>query len=422
MKQRILIVENQNKQRDLLRSFVVKGFPEYSVQVKASSLESILEEADLNQFSAIIAGCDFGLDGTRQNATLTALRGHSANPNAAPVILVADSGSEFTAVQAMGSGAFDYLPAARLDRTLLLAALERAVAHRLENGTGDDGPVTVFGYDARQRLACTESGSVHVAYSAEHSREVVLKIVNRRRGSLFTDREFERLVDEFRLLSDISDPATAEVYDFRATPQLCYIAMEYFPSGHIGHSIRAGLEPADGLELIEEIAHALSIIHGAGIIHNDLKPGNVMRREDGSVALIDFGISRRYRSDLDEEDEEEEVWGTPYYMSPEQARGELTSERSDIYSLGVICFEVLTSEKPFTGKSKAAIVDQHLEGPVPVLPEPLEHYQPLIEQALAKDPSQRPASAREFVEFISRIREHSMPTGSTRNQAVAAIL
>lgn len=422
MKQRILIVEDQSKQRDLLRSFVVKGFPEYSVQVKAATLECVLEDVDLNQFSAIVAGCDFGIDGTRNNTTLTALRGHSANPNAAPVVLVANSGSEFTAVQAMNSGAFDYLPAARLDRTQLLAALERAVAHNHDHLSGDDGPVSVFGYDARQRLACTEAGSVHVAYSAEHSREVVLKIVNRRRGSLFTDREFERLVDEFRLLSDISDPATAEVYDFRATPQFCYIAMEYFPGGHIGHSIKAGLDPAQGLELIEEIAHALSIIHGAGIIHNDLKPGNVMRRDDGSVALIDFGISRRYRSDLDPDDEEEEVWGTPYYMSPEQAGGQPTSERSDIYSLGVICFEVLTGEKPFTGDSKAAIVEQHLTGSVPLLPEGLADYQPLIEQALAKDPNQRPASAREFVELISRIRELTHPGDSTTKQAVAAIL
>src|SRR4029077_12012201 len=126
--------------------------------------------------------------------------------------------------------------------------------------------------------------------------------------------------------------AVAEIYDFRVTSQYCYIAMEYFPLGHLGGKLTQPLGVADALCSGGESARALAIIHAAGIVHRDLKPGNIMLRDNGSVALIDFGISRSAHVNREGADGTEVITGTPYYMSPEQARGSSTDERTDIYA------------------------------------------------------------------------------------------
>jgi serine/threonine protein kinase len=156
-----------------------------------------------------------------------------------------------------------------------------------------------------------------------------------------------------------------------------------------------------------EIAHALAIIHAAGIVHRDLKPGNIMLRDNGSIALIDFGISHGLRREDDEAPGASAspagISGTPYYMSPEQARGEPTDERTDLYALGVILYQMLTGEKLYVGDTTQAILDQHSRAPLPRLAAHLGAHQPLLDRLLAKDVSARLANARELIEAIERI-------------------
>jgi serine/threonine protein kinase len=261
--------------------------------------------------------------------------------------------------------------------------------------------VRLFGYDIRRCLANRENVSVHVAFSAERGKEVVLKVLHRGRGALSRDQNFERFVSEFKLLYDINDPAVAEIYDFRVTSQYCYIAMEYFPLGHLGGTLARPLTPADALRNMAEIAHALSIIHAAGVVHRDLKPGNIMLRDNGTVALIDFGIS--HSTDINRPRHGDAITGTPYYMSPEQVRGEPTDERTDLYALGVILYHMLTGEKPYVGDTTDEILDQHREAPLPRLPRHLSEHQPLLERLLAKDVNQRLANARELIEAIEKV-------------------
>jgi serine/threonine protein kinase len=272
-------------------------------------------------------------------------------------------------------------------------------------GGGDrnvSGVLRLFGYDMRRCLAHRENVSVHVAFGAERGKEVVLKVLHRGRGSLSRDRNFERFVDEFKLLYDIDDPAVPEIYDFRVTSQYCYIAMEYFVLGHLGGKLVRAATPGEALENTKEIAHALSIIHGAGIVHRDLKPGNIMLRDNGTVALIDFGISRSAHVNRESADAAS-ISGTPYYMSPEQARGDPTDERTDIYALGVILYQMLTGEKAYTGDTPEAILEQHCHAPVPRVPRALALYQPLLDRMLAKDAAQRLANARELLEAIDTL-------------------
>jgi serine/threonine protein kinase len=264
------------------------------------------------------------------------------------------------------------------------------------------GALRLFGYDMRRCLATRENVSVHVAFSAERAKEVVLKVLHRGRGSLARDENFARFVDEFKTLYDIDDHAVAEIYDFRVTSQYCYIAMEYFPLGHLGGKLAQPLPSAEALRYTGEIAHALAIIHGAGVVHRDLKPGNIMLRDNGRVALIDFGIAHALRAEPGVSPAA--ISGTPYYMSPEQARGEPTDERADLYALGVILYQMLTGEKPYVGETTQAILDQHSHAPLPRLAAPLDTHQLLLDRLLAKDAASRLATARELIEAIERIR------------------
>jgi len=336
---------------------------------------------------------------------LAAVREIAADPRNPPIIILAAKGSEFTAVQAMRSGASDYIARKLMDREQVVAAINRVLSHRPGSGSDEGHELALFGYDIRACLARSDEGSVHVAYSAEQNREVVLKVLRRGRGSMSQDEQLQRFIREFTLLADIDDPSTAQIYDFRASPSYCFMAMEYFPTGHLGVRMQSPLPPDQALELIEEVAHGLQIIHAAGLVHLDLKPGNIMLREDGTIALIDFGISKSTTGGEESTVQPREgVIGTPYYMSPEQADGAQTDERSDLYAIGIILHEMLLGKKPFVGDSPTAILECHRTEPVPELPGELKDLQPLLDRLLAKDPEQRIGSARQLIETIESLR------------------
>ena len=135
------------------------------------------------------------------------------------------------------------------------------------------------------------------------------------------------------------------------------------------------------------------------MLHRDLKPGNIMLRKDGSIALIDFGLAKTAKLESEITDKGE-IFGTPYYMSPEQGHGNGVDERSDIYSLGVIFFEMLTGKKPFKADTAMGIIYKHAQAPVPLLPPRLAQYQALINMMLAKSPGNRLQSAAEIDEWL----------------------
>jgi len=166
--------------------------------------------------------------------------------------------------------------------------------------------------------------------------------------------------------------------------------------------MRERLEPIAALRYVRQMAAALGALHEVGVLHRDVKPGNLLLRQDGSVAFIDFGLARQLRLESDITGVGT-IFGTPHYMSPEQGHGSPLDERSDLYSLGVVLHEMLTGEKPYSAETPLAVIYMHANASIPRLPYSLAHLQPLLDGLLAKKPADRLASAAAIVATIDAL-------------------
>jgi len=216
------------------------------------------------------------------------------------------------------------------------------------------------------------------------------------------DMGLQRFLQEYALLAQIEHPNVARFFRQGFSVGNAYIAMEYFPQGDLRTRMRRPLDPGVALYYLRQIAAGLEAIHRAGIVHRDLKPDNVMVRQDGIVAITDFGIAKQVAM-LITDTGAGEVVGTPYYLSPEQALGRRVDARADLYSLGVMLFEMLTGTKPYHAQSAEELLRLHVEADVPALPPQFKRLQPVLDRLMAKDPDQRYASATELLDALEQL-------------------
>jgi CheY-like chemotaxis protein len=390
---------------------------------------------------------------------LTLLRRLREQPASPAVIALAEDGNELTAVRALQLGAVDYLPkrlltAERLSTAVLVALrrVERRVARRLASlanlsrnqaanadpavtaGPGAAGAApspegaaavpggsaeaagaaetaealqpagvaallaaanaeVIPGYTLRLKIGESEKAVVYLATSAHRGHNVALKVSKTLRDEAAGRQFLER---EYTAIMAVRSPLVVEIYDYGVHGGFEYLAMEYLPRGDLKARIQRGVSEAEALHYLVQVASALQVVHEAGLVHRDLKPANVMLRENDGVALIDFGLARS----LDGGSFSTHtgvLLGSPLYMSPEQALGEPLDARSDFYSLGVICYEMLTGQKPYTGGTAMEVLQQHVSSPLPTLPDNLSRYQPFLARLLAKGRGERFATAAEII-------------------------
>jgi serine/threonine protein kinase len=257
----------------------------------------------------------------------------------------------------------------------------------------------IKGYRFMRRLGSTEHSGVYLAERESTHLQVVLKVLRQVPGQGASIGTFDRFLQEYETIADMDHPNIVRIYDLGVSDDHAHIAMEYLAGGDLRQKIDNGIAERQAVQYLRQIASALSAIHEKGVLHRDLKPGNIMLRKDGSIALIDFGLAKTAKLESEITDKGE-IFGTPYYMSPEQGHGSAVDERSDIYSLGVIFYEMLTGKKPFRADTAMGIIYLHGNAPLPLLPTRFAQYQALLNMLLAKLPDDRLQSAAEVDEWL----------------------
>ncbi|MBT8093940.1 MAG: serine/threonine protein kinase [Gammaproteobacteria bacterium] len=257
----------------------------------------------------------------------------------------------------------------------------------------------IKGYRLIRRLSSTSHSGVYLAERESTHFQVVLKVLRQVPGHEDTVGAFDRFLQEYETIADIEHPHVVRIFDLGVSDDHAHIAMEYLDGGDLRGKIEKGIAERQAVQYLRQIASGLSAVHEKRVMHRDLKPGNIMLRKDGSIALIDFGLAKKAKLESEITDTGE-IFGTPYYMSPEQGHGSNVDARSDIYSLGVIFYEMLTGEKPFQADTAMGIIYQHANAPVPLLPERLAAHQALLNTMLAKEPEQRPQTATEIEAWL----------------------
>jgi serine/threonine protein kinase len=262
------------------------------------------------------------------------------------------------------------------------------------------GPVTIRGQRHVSDLASGGSSLVYLAESEKAGELVVLKVLGDSSDpGPEAQNIFERFLQEYELLLRVRHPNVVRIHEMGVADDHAYIAMEYFAAGDLRARMRDPMLPAQAIEYTAQIARALSAVHEIDILHRDLKPGNVMLRNDGSLALIDFGLAKHVfrSSDITAAGT---IFGTPYYISPEQGHGDPVDARSDLYSLGVILYEMLMQKRPYSSGSPMGIIYMHRNAPLPELTADLMRYEPLVHKLLAKEPKDRFQSAEELLNAL----------------------
>jgi DNA-binding response OmpR family regulator len=430
----LIVVDKDAKYAEWLRHHLGVLLPEANVQVMTPDQFDVARETlTYDECELVLLTASFGEHPDDPRAEgIVLLRSFRSRPNFPAVLALAEEGNELTAVRALQLGAVDYLPKRLLTPErlgtavrLALRRIERRAARRqakvaqsgehaqaspteAAESDGSSGEAAepiptdlVPGFRILSMIGESEKARVYLAVSDALGREIALKV-----SSITTDEAGGRhlLAREYEAVSGIRHPAVVELHDYGVHDGREFLAMEYFPRGDLKARMQIGITEREALRYVEHIAHALRIVHHAGILHRDLKPPNVMLRENDDVALIDFGLARNLEGGLNST-RTGVLRGSPYYMSPEQALGEELDARTDLYSLGIIFYEMLTGRKPFAGNSAIEVLQQHVNAPLPTLPERHAQHQPLIDRMLAKARDQRFSSAEEVIEAVGIARE-----------------
>jgi serine/threonine protein kinase len=276
--------------------------------------------------------------------------------------------------------------------------IQRAEVKRLADADAVLKAAGITGFTPVKPLGSGATANVCLCERGPDKQQVVLKIL-KGEGSGDSDL-LARFVQEYFAASSIDSPYVAKVFEHGFSESHAYIVMEYFPAGDLRARIARDRPSAEeSMIIVGSILAALTSVHASGIIHRDLKPANVMFRDDGTIALVDFGSARR-DADPVARTLAGVVIGTPYYLSPEQALGGTADERSDLYSVGVMFYELLTGQRMYAAGSLVALFEMHKTAPIPRLPEKVARHQRFLERLVAKKPEDRYRSAAEALEAL----------------------
>jgi serine/threonine-protein kinase PpkA len=258
------------------------------------------------------------------------------------------------------------------------------------------------GYRIDKEIGKGGMATVYLAVQESLERSVVLKILDRVQSSTADDM-IQRFIDEGRIVASMHHPNIVTIYDIGLAGDELYISMEYVHGGDLKKRMESHVPPNIALDIVAKIGSALASAHAHNVIHRDVKPANILFRDNDTPLLTDFGIAKQTDQETDLTSTGIFL-GSPNYVSPEQADGKKVDGRSDIYSLGCIFYEMLTGYKPYHSDSVIDIVIQHKTSPVPTLPEKFTIYQSLLNRMMAKNLDTRFANADDMLRSVKKLQ------------------
>lgn len=258
------------------------------------------------------------------------------------------------------------------------------------------------GYEIQRVLGSGGMATVYLALQKSLNRPVALKVMSE---SLTSDKSFaKRFLREGRIVASLTHPNIITVHAIDVVDSVPYLVMEYVEGGTLQERIERGMSVGEVLGVMKHVTRALGFAHERGIIHRDVKPGNILFHLNGRPLLSDFGIAKAVHDDFSAITKALTL-GTPDYMSPEQARGGSIDARTDQYALGGVLYKCLTGRKPFSGTSSVEIAVRHATDPIPQLEGDLAIIQPMLNRLMAKNPEDRYPDDRAILEHLRQLAE-----------------
>ena len=403
---RILIIDDDEDLRTLLAHYIRQQWPEAEID-QFDPLDRDMPDASFPLGSYDVVILDYMLG---RGDGLQWLAEFKKRADCPKILFLTGAGNEIIAVRAMKAGADDYQRKQELTRERLLTSLRDLTLDLVDKTLSPDLAARMEGQSLGARLRIPgirvlhligEGGTARV-YLASRERDDEPLVVKILRPEVTSDRQaLARFMEEYALVERIQSRHVARIFDHGTAEDHAYLVMEFFEGGDLNKRLASKpLPEIEALKLFRDLMFALGDIHEKGILHRDLKPQNLMFRNDGTLAIVDFGIAK----DIDAIDRTGagEILGTPRYMSPEQVQGRALDLRTDIYSAGVLLYQMLTGRHLFEGDTAVEVALQHLNTPAPALPATLSRYQRLIDKLVEKDRDARFRNADEVIGFLQR--------------------
>jgi CheY-like chemotaxis protein len=406
---RVLAIDDDESYRLLVAEMMRLAVPDAEVEAYDPARGFPGKDLDLGAFDLVLLDYRLGAENG-----LEWLRRFKQHEHCPAVVMLTGEGSESVVVQAIKAGADDYLPKEQLDRDQLKRIVADAMTAKglqskdetvqldsqaIASGNPQTG-VRIEGYRLVRDLGEGAVSRVYLVAPEAGGAPIAAKVL---REELIHDSDFlTRFLREYEIFGRIRSRHVGRIFSYGFSDNSAYILMEYIGGGDVRTYFAENyVNQGKTLSIFRQLLAALSDVHAAGVVHRDLKPHNVMFRDDGSLAMVDFGIARIVGEPSITQ--QGTLLGTPNYMSPEMVAGKPVDARSDLYSAGVLLYQILAKKPPFEADTPGELMQRHLHDAPPPLPRAQDEFQPLIDALLAKDPERRPASAGAALALIEEL-------------------
>jgi eukaryotic-like serine/threonine-protein kinase len=405
----VLVIEPDEQTVDLLHQCLAETTTEVRLTVHRVDSLGIPEVSfDWRKFDVVLLDYEMADVGSGAD-WLRVLR---TRPGLPPVVLLSRINKQYVAIRALKLGAEDVLLTDDLTPERTVDVLRSASAGRAPHpsqpgalGTRalppDDDRVMqgLNRFRLLRKIGAGAQSRIYLALRVSDDLLVAVKLIAT--NATIDDDTLGRFEREGTALERIHSPHVINLYDHAFSDDCGFLALEHLSGGDMRRQLRGPLDEETATSYLRQMLSGLATVHSAGVLHRDLKPMNILLRDADNLVIGDFGISRFSESDS-EHTTEAMLLGTPAYMSPEQCMGQRVDERADLYSVGVIFYEMLAGRRPYLGRVVTEILKAHISAPIPKLPPPLARWQPVLNALMEKRVVRRVASAQLALELLDQ--------------------